>query len=669
MQEQVSSQIGTSLRQPRIHSFSKQVLDYYGNKIYVRGKQILKLNHKGHYELVPIKPQIIIGQSFLDEPEEENYSHISYETMQRTLKLTIAKRRAKTDAWRGRQRVIHYIIRRKAGVKEIPLKAASSLTIEHDPYNKRARLVGETAGTSDGQYGLGGVGPWVYYDQPFNRTMNMRIYDTAKAAADSITDRWLGKEQSDKKKTIPIPEMPIMITNDNYLLCLPKTRDLQNILIVGKKRFGKTWVLNRMCGGIYHLFGDCVGVLNDSLDQFHSMMLPNPDISFMRDLSRIGEQPSPLPTINLYLSAPNINMRYANEGVDFRLVLSFMEFLAKYKFYTFGVRKWDLGGSERYLNENRKYIYKCVNEDDIKEILFARFSERVDLEKDKGFKAMIMKMRDTFGSIFNEQFTDNLFQDDETTSPTWKLDKAVFKCANCGHPVRKDMNGFATHYYYNKGFGRPPVVSSKCFFENCGCSRPEISRETLEGHPFIIAMEAGLVPIINTVTAKRCNYFRNYMADLMEKIPEWQMRRGVNKNRMWIMIDEQQDIYETGRKKDNAALAYENLIRQGGQNWIGTVGNTQDYQRIHQDIKKNTSHLLCTLIEDAGERRDIQKTYNLTKDQADMLGELNKFEFVAISNEPWVIYDCYGRRKLISRRTFRGKVLPPYNMHLKPGAK
>ena len=94
----------------------------------------------------------------------------------------------------------------------------------------------------------------------------------------------------------------------------------------------------------------------------------------------------------------------------------------------------------------------------------------------------------------------------------------------------------------------------------------------LSGHPFIMAMEAGIIPIINTSMVPDKMWVRNYLADLMQKIIKHQksMRAKGMRKRLIIIADEMQAIYEEGaRVKDNCSKASEALFRQGGFQGIG----------------------------------------------------------------------------------------------------
>jgi len=60
--------------------------------------------------------------------------------------------------------------------------------------------------------------------------------------SEDLINTWLGKEK--KKEPIKIKELPVMITEDGWLLCMPKAKVLPMILIVGKRGKGKSITLN-----------------------------------------------------------------------------------------------------------------------------------------------------------------------------------------------------------------------------------------------------------------------------------------------------------------------------------------------------------------------------------------------------------------------------------------
>ena len=433
-----------------------------------------------------------------------------------------------------------------------------------------------------------------------------------------LIDRFKGNEIVEKY--VKIDDMPIMKTLDNKIVCIPvDIKDAPTIGIVGSRGTGKSTMLNSIIGSIfYRRLNDLHAFLNDSQDQFYDLHLSNDNKKWVRELSNFNLFPRPLPAVNIYMSAPEIMMRYEKEGIDFRYVVNFFDFLSRYSFFTHSVKDWDIKGTERYLapNEVRKRLCQCYNEEDVKNAL----DELFPMVKGKDtLKDMKKKWVDTFTSIFQGQFTDNLFIDN-------------------------------------------PLVSSRWELENDNGTR-------IENNPIIISAEAGLLPVINTrFVVKRQKYFRNGMADILQSIADWQKR--TDKSKMfWIYIDELKDLYpDTGKSPDNCKNKLETeLFQQGRFNRIGCVYNLQDYLDISKGMRKNTNYLLVGLLNSGEERRAICSDHtHISKEMMRDMGRLRKHEFIASTTETFIVYDNEGNREVVEGGAFRGYGIPPLAKHLSP---
>ena len=139
------------------------------------------------------------------------------------------------------------------------------------------------------------------------------------------------------------------------------------------------------------------------------------------------------------------------------------------------------------------------------------------------------------------------------------------------------------------------------------------------------------------------------------------------KKRIWIIADELNEIYEIGKKKDNAFAAFEELYRQGRFNNIGFIGNTQSLDKLNPEMYNNATHICCAYMKDHKERKRVGDTFNLPKEVYDQIESLKKLEMMIFSKEPFVVYDRWGRRKVATdRKWFKGRILPPVNFHKVP---
>ena len=280
--------------------------------------------------------------------------------------------------------------------------------------------------------------------------------------------------------------------------------------------------VNSVSGRIFYMWQDRVGWLIDPLNQFEDLSLPQDYEVFNEINSLIGNEPKPIPAVQLYLSCKNkINMLHKN--ISLLLTLDFAEFLKKYQFFVYGMKDLDVGNTIRYINDYKKDIMDITTAKEMQEIMFEKIP---NAHKDAGKTAMIYKWVNTFDTIFKEKFTSNLYQNNDNATSQLEV---------------KFQNG-----------------------------------DTMKGHPFIMCYEAGLVPVLNISAARRERWLRNYLASLMQKIVAHQSGLPDEKrHRVWIVADELNEIYEHGKKKDNAYSAFAELYRQGRFSNIGFIGNTQ----------------------------------------------------------------------------------------------
>lgn len=95
------------------------------------------------------------------------------------------------------------------------------------------------------------------------------------------------------KKTKTIPEIPIQISDDGKLICLPNTDDEPVIGITGKRGTGKTTSLHYLTDTFYHIQKYWLAVINDRLDQTSTWKKPTR--SFIKEIKYFGHEPTPLP--------------------------------------------------------------------------------------------------------------------------------------------------------------------------------------------------------------------------------------------------------------------------------------------------------------------------------------------------------------------------------------
>lgn len=601
-------------------SFALQWLDYLGVKVYSHGKQILVYDGMNpNYEISPLNTRIKDGQDFGNEVEQHKLTKMSFLDFDR---LGFAIKRDTNLKWKSGQRVAYYVVRKNQdviGLNQESFAKSAGLVIRHDVANRRFRIEGENVIADERLNINSGIGPWVNYDtsrpqaRPVKKSISMQ--GKSKFAA-MMAGNTFGRKKVETVDYTKIPEVPMIISEEGYVVCMPKQEsECQRILVVGASGYGKSLLVNAVSGRLFYK-GDKVGWLIDPLNQLYNLSLPQEVDKFKKMISWIGEEPKPLPVIQLRMGC-KYDLDIVHEDITFTLTLNFEEFLRKYKFYTYGIKEYDVGPTIRYLNDYINDIKHVSNAEEIKDVMFTRIP---NINGDKGMQAMVYKWKNTFETVFKERFTSNLYKNDDTA-----------------------IDELEIHYSDGK-------VKS--------------------GHPFIMAMEAGLIPVINIAAARRQKWIRNYIADLMQKIVAHQIENAKDQSRIWIIADELNELYEKGKTKDTAAESTMELFRQGRFNRVGFIGNTQSLEKLEPEMYKNASYICCVYMQDDKDRKRL-KDFKIDKDIYDQIGDLREMEVMIFRSpkDPFVVYDKYGRRKVeYERRWFRGKIIPPINHHQIPSA-
>ena len=139
-----------------------------------------------------------------------------------------------------------------------------------------------------------------------------------------------------------------------------------------------------------------------------------------------------------------------------------------------------------------------------------------------------------------------------------------------------------------------------------------------------------------------------------------------------LMVDEMQAIYEemSGRRKDACSQAFEMLFRQGAFNEIGFCGNTQSLEKMNKELLKNATHICCVYTQSKAERKSIQDIFtkeDVPDEVINNLADLKVQEIMIFSNEGFVTYDKFGKRKEVDdRKWFKGRIIPPVSYHMPP---
>ena len=209
-------------------SFARQFLADQNMQIYQGETQILKPLDTQLYKIKLPRTQYQVGEQFAERGETKQIT--SYEELL-SIGLCITSRRVGRESrWEVGQRMkyaLQFADRTGEHINKIPKEHY----VEYDAFNEAARLIGSRAGPM-------GAGEWKLLKRGKREGSGAKadpyaIHSDPDAYMEKMYKEWNGIE--DETAPIRIDEVPIMITKNNEIVCLPKTGDMPSILISGMK--------------------------------------------------------------------------------------------------------------------------------------------------------------------------------------------------------------------------------------------------------------------------------------------------------------------------------------------------------------------------------------------------------------------------------------------------
>ncbi len=426
-------------------------------------------------------------------------------------------------------------------------------------------------------------------------------------------------------------DVAFMVSINNELVCFekdPPDGQLKKILAIGDSSAGKSKFAMRYLSEAKNKWVDDWWFGIDPLNQFHVCYEGMKHAPFVRSFAALGEKPLGLPICYFRLASNNVTNEYKKMS-HFLYPLDTLHFFNNYKYFTKGVDKWALKGTERYIKESATRLSRCNTKEKAEEVLASNFPETTKSGSLK-MGAMIKKMCDGFDSIYS------------------------YKFLNC-------------HYNKNLNWKAKRVLK-----EN-----DELVTKEYSGDPLIASMFAGCVVFLGIDDAKMipednqaCS--RNILADCLQKFLKYKRLSPENKSqRIHIFFDEWAQVYAGhGGKGDNLTTTNDHIFTQGRFQNFGYLATKQGLEDLSRPLIQNCTTLISGQVGDHENRRLIGNIFRLPKEQYDQLGTLRKTkgEVVAIQKEPFIVYDKHGNRKT-GKKFYRGNLIPPTCNTLKTGGK
>jgi len=423
----------------------------------------------------------------------------------------------------------------------------------------------------------------------------------------------LNKE--DRYSNIKIEHMPLMITKNNKILCLPNNKEMTHIGFSGMIGTGKGIGGNTLLGFEHWMKNRLCLILNDFQQETLEQSLSCKNKQFIENLKILNINPLGLPIVYVYPSNKDLNISedeakfpHIKMSIPTRYVIQNIE-----KYYK-------LDKSAKYFTANIEMFLDCKDEEEIDEALKVIMAENIEDNKNrKSFENMMFKIKTVFKNIFDEMITDS-------ASP--------------------DAPAFLT-----------------------------ISRNGLKDYNNLTIqslMACELIPSVQTSDIRAKSWFSAYMSFIVESIYEQKYEDNFFKDRSISMYVPEIDKMWKGEHGNLIKSSLSLIGTNGRRAGIGLRWDAQDYDAIPDSIRSNTKFLFVLRKSNSQEVSGIKKDFNVNKEVQDQILSLKTdarkglFECVALTTDRFVLYNLRNGRVEETNEPQLGRLITPMAHHKNP---
>lgn len=613
------------------HSYAQDVLRKSNISIYAGASQILNSSSEVLHNFGQFKSQWTLHKHI----SIDNKQTKTIERYDDLLKMgfQISRRRVQGSYFRG-QRVEYFLVKSDGRTPHMGVIPPEH-KVEFNFVENWIRLIGRNSRARK-----------IYIKQLTRGKYHkeMQIGDYADAYEQYFQDIYPYTLEQVEEEKIEIPEIPLIVTSDGSLVCLPLTKDTPTIGIFGKRGGGKTLFLHGLGDRFYHKWNKRIFPCNDGISlQTRSWSLPwegkefvkvaGKTLYFVDWLKQIGEETRPLPITYLYPNTSDLKrMEFENE-IGYKISLPFRDIMEDPNSLFAGTSE-QLGASEKYLknliydnhgNIRPDGLLYVKNIEDIERLV----NEKIWIENEKergGGQKLIDRMQ--VYAIENEKVRGKIFN----------LLKEVFK---------------------EKIFDINTEIPSKWILEKY--------EEKTAMYPWSACLCAEIVPVLVTERLRNTKYFGSYMRFMLNDLFKMQSEDEIikrNKLDLWILPDEIQSILS----HPPALEAFTKIFKEGRYNRIGVAYATQWIGDIPEPIKLNTDYVVA-FQQNSEEAKEIASNFDFLRHEEKDIVLLKKFHAVVAgkAGSKLVVYDTEGNKEIIDDGTpFRGLIFPSVSQHSAP---
>jgi len=599
------------------HIFAQQFLKQLGITLYAGKERILRTEIETN-PLSKFNTTFTLHRHF--SSSNKSIIQITYQDLFK-LGFQISKRRVQGRLFYG-QKAEYFLVKTSLGHYDMGTIPPEHI-VEYNPIENWIRLVGRN---SQGKKILIRQAKG-YYNKELQLEDYSQIYEDYISEISPFTF-----EENDKK--ILIPEIPILLTEDGRLVCLPHTKDLPKIGIFGAPGKGKTLVMHLIADLVYWKWNKKIIIANDSVSfQTKSWSLSwdaGKNKDFIKKLEVVGHETRPLSCVYLFQNTNDLTDVELENEASYRISLPFKDIIFSNPAFFFKNVE-DLGASEKYLNGllyngGKLRVDGLIHADSIDKIINL-INEQIVIEQ---------------GKISLDEQSEKLL---------------VYKIPN--ESVRAKLSSLFQEIWNLKIFDINSQIPSKWVSITPDGAKTELL-------PWRACLYSDLVPVLVTSYLINNKYFPSYYNFMLNDLFNMQQEPKNKKNELelWMFIDEihalfqHQSIFEKIR----------DMMKQGRPNRMAFVYATQYFGDISPDIELITDYII-SFQQTATEGKKILQNFDAMRHQVKSIRMLTKYHAIIAgkSGNPLIVYDTEGKKEIYEDGTpFKGIIFPSVSQHSAP---
>lgn len=443
-----------------------------------------------------------------------------------------------------------------------------------------------------------------YLKSQFNREDNLETFDELYAKV-------LGKDCLDdirkSMKKNGITDLPVLVTPDGAVACIPKHAEMGVIATVGMTGYAKTLTAGLIIDEIFWNWGDYVAIINDPQEETLTWSEPQDVSDFSAKLKYVDQNPMPLPMIYLF---PNSEKYRGNEELvkdknNVLISVPFEEIINNIEKYI------KLDNSEKYLVEKKEELLKITSEEELWDII-----DSIDTGT-KGMDAVVRKIKASLRMFIDE----GILNISSSIAPSTLI----------------TMHG---------------------------------DRKIYEGNPFTAIMHAQCIPsfITGSLSAQphKDAIFSYYIDLLFEENKSGSMKG----KRVWLYFEELTSLIHSDPEKSNkySERALSNLAARCRNNTLSLIYTTQNYNEIPYSLRSQTKTAIIFRHKSKELARLICDDFALDNDTRKEILRLKMHEAILTTTSGKFV--CYkGKERWEQEGPIKGIVIPPLHKNLFRGKK